>query len=113
MEKGECMNNKEILEAARKNKERGKEFENKEIIRSNSLGLGVAMLVAFVLYMIEYFLKGTMNIGIGAVGMTAAGVQSLYEGIRLKRASIIIAGIIISLLSVLLIIMFVVQAVSK
>ncbi|MBQ6789342.1 MAG: hypothetical protein IJO52_07250 [Clostridia bacterium] len=107
------MNSKEILEAARKNKERGKEFETKEINRSNSLGLIAAMVVGLVLYLLEFFLKGTMNIGIGAFGMTAAGVQSLYEGIRLKRTSIIIAGIIVSLLAVLLIIMFIIQVVSK
>ena len=61
------MNNKEILEAARRNKERGKEYENKEITRSNSIGLIAAIVVGLVLYLLEYFLKGNMNVGVGAV----------------------------------------------
>ena len=39
------MNNEKILEAARKNKNRGKEFEQKESTRSSLLGSLVALLV--------------------------------------------------------------------
>lgn len=44
------MNNEKILEAARKNKNRGKEFEQKESTRSSLLGTLVALLVGIGLF---------------------------------------------------------------
>ena len=56
------MNNEKILEAARKNKNRGKKFEQKESTRSNLLGTLVALLVGMGLFLLEYFVDNSVNI---------------------------------------------------
>ena len=83
------MEKNKILEAARNNKSRGCEYESKESMRSSILGSIIAMLVGIVLFMVEYFVKDTVNISLIAVGMTAACVQALYEGIKSKKIYLI------------------------
>lgn len=76
------MNNEKILEAARKNKNRGKEFEQKESTRSSLLGTLVALLVGIGLFLLEYFINDTVNIGFIAVGMTASGYSRFTRGLK-------------------------------
>lgn len=102
------MDNEKILEAARKNKNRGKEYENKESTRSGLMGTLAALIVGIVLFLIEYFVSNSVNVGMIAVGMTACGVQSLYEGIKLKKSYLTVTGIIQSIMAVCAIVMFIV-----
>ena len=46
------------------------------------LGTLVALLVGIGLFLLEYFINNSVNVGFIAVGMTASGVQSLYEGLK-------------------------------
>lgn len=105
------MDKEKILEAARANKNRGKEYENKQIDRGGLLSVSIAFLVSVGLFLLEYLTKGTLNCGLLAVGMTAGGVQYLYEGITLKKARTIVIGIIYSAIALLLILAFVGQVV--
>lgn len=107
------MNNEKILEAARKNKNRGKEFEQKESTRSSLLGTLVALLVGIGLFLLEYFINDTVNIGFIAVGMTASGVQSLYEGLKVRKLYLTIIGAIQTLIALIAILAFVGQVVLQ
>lgn len=107
------MNHDKILEAARANKNRGMEYENKEISHSNLLSSFIAILVAAGLFFIEYFINNTVNVGLIAVGMVAVCVQYLYTGFKLKKLIAIIAGIISAVIAILFIIAFVIQVVES
>ena len=105
------MDNKTILAAARKNKGRGKEYENKESIRSNLLSSAIAISMGLILYMIEYFVKDSVNVSLIAVGITAACVQSLYEGIKTKKLYLIIIGCVELIIVIFALILFIAQVV--
>jgi hypothetical protein len=107
------MNNEKILEAARKNKNRSKEFEQKESTRSSLLGTLVALLVGIGLFLLEYFINNSVNIGLIAVGMTASGVQSLYEGLKVRKLSLTVIGAIQTLIALIAILAFVGQVVLQ
>ena len=107
------MNNEKILEAARKNKNRGKEFEQKESTRSSLLGTLVALLVGIGLFLLEYFVNNSVNIGFIAIGMTASGVQSLYEGLKVKRHYLTVLGAVQTLIAIIAILAFVGQVVLQ
>ena len=106
------MNKEKILEAARKDKNRGMEYENKESTRSSLLSSLIALVVGTGLFFLEYFIKKTVNVGLIAVGMTAVCVQYLYVGLKLKKPFSIIAGIISALIAALFILAFVIQVVA-
>lgn len=105
------MDRDKILEAARRDKYRGREYENEEGMRGSLLSVAVSLIVGVGLFVLEYYTKGTVNIGLIAVGCTVAGVDSLYEGIKLKRTGLKIVGIVMSLTAIAAIALFVGQAV--
>ncbi|MBE6769496.1 MAG: hypothetical protein E7548_01930 [Ruminococcaceae bacterium] len=105
------MENEKILESAQNNKDIGKEYEKESAARSSLLGSLVAFLVALALLLLEYFVKSSVNTGLIAVGMTASGVQHLYEGIKIKKTYMIVIGIIQCLIALLAILVFVGQVV--
>lgn len=107
------MNNEKILEAARNNKNRGKEFEQKESTRSSLLGTLIALLVGIGLFLLEYFVNNSVNIGLIAIGMTSFGVQSLYEGIKIKKSYLILIGAIQTSIALIAILAFVAQVVLR
>lgn len=107
------MDNEKILEAARKNKNRGKEFEYTESTRSNLLGTFVALLVCISLLLLEYFVNDSVDIGLIAVGMTASGVQSLYEGFKIRKPYLIVSGAIQTLIALTAIFAYIGQVVLK
>jgi len=112
LERINIMDKEKILAAARSDKHRGEEFENKETARSGLLSSAIALLVGVVLFLLEYFLKDTVNVGLIAVGVTAAGVDSLYEGIKLKRHYMTVIGIVQLLAAIFAILFFIAKVVS-
>ena len=112
LEKEIDMDNKTILEAARNNKGRGREYENKESARSSLLGSAIAIVIGMILFLVEYFVKDSVNVSLIAVGMTAACVQSLYEGIKTKKTYLIVIGCVESLIVVFALLVFLAQVVS-
>ena len=87
------MERDEILSAAKKDKQ-GKESERAEEKRSSLLGAFAALVVGIILLCLEYIKKGSINWSVLAAMMTAVAVQSLYEGIKLKRIHWIILGVL-------------------
>ena len=111
LERIDFVDKEKILAAARSDKYRGKEFENKETTRSGLLGSAIALIVGVALFLLEYFVKDSVNVGLIAVGMTAAGVDSFYEGIKLKRHHMTIIGIIQILAAFFAILLFIAKVV--
>jgi len=107
------MNNEKILESARKNKDKGKEYEKKEVTRSNLLGSLVALIVGASLFLLEYLVDNSINIGFIAIGMTASGVQSLYEGFKIKKIYLLFSGIIQTLIALAAILAFIGQVILQ
>lgn len=107
------MDKEKVLAAAQKNKYMGKEYENKVSIRGGIWSSFVALLVGVFLCLLEYFCDGTLNIGLIAVGLTASGVEFLYEGIKVKKTLMMVAGTIEAIAAIFVILAFVGQVVLK
>ncbi len=103
------MNDDQILAEARKDPNRGREYDNKVLNHSSLLGTFIALLVGTGLCLLEYSLKKTVNIGLIAVGMTAVGVQYLYSGIKLRKPLTIAAGSVAAILAVVFILAYIIR----
>ena len=101
-----------ILAAARNEKHKGKEFENKESARSGLLSSAIALIVGIGLFLLEYFVRDSVNIGLIAVGMTACGVDYLYTGVKLKQHYKTVIGSVQLLVAILFILFFVAKVVA-
>lgn len=112
LERDGIMEKEKILEAARVDKNRGKEFENKQAVRGSLISALFALFVGIGLFCLECIMKGTLNFGLVAVGMTAVGAQYLYEGITVKKVHMIILGVIYSVLALFFVLAFIGQVVS-
>ena len=101
------MNKDEILKAARQQKSKGKEYENHTAIKSDQLCGAVAVFLGIALFFFEYFISGIVDFGLIAVGLSAAATQLLYEGIKTKKAWMIICGSAESLIALFSILAFI------
>lgn len=106
------MDKEKILAAARNEKYRSKELENKESIRSSLLGSAVALVVGIALFLLEYFVQDSVNVGLVAVGMSATGVDALYEGFKLKRHYMTVIGVSQMIIAILAILLFIAKVVT-
>ena len=105
------MDKEKILAAARNDKRRGQEYENKESIRGSLLGELITLIIGVGLFLLEYYVKNSINFGLIAVVFTASGVDALYEGIRLKKHHLTMIGSLMSLGAVVAILFFLRQVV--
>ena len=69
-------------------------------------------MVGVILFLIDYFAKGNVNVSLIVVAMTAAWVQSLYEGIKNKKLYLIIIGAIEAVMAFVFLLVFISQVVS-
>lgn len=106
------MDKKSILEAARKNKTRGCEYETKESARGSLLASAVSIFAGVILFLVEYFVKNSINVSMIAVWMIAGCVQNLYDGIKNSKVYMTIIGTIKAIIALLAIIIFIGQVVS-
>ena len=101
------MDRAKILEAARENRGRGKEYENRESVRGSLLGLVVASAISACLFLAELFVKSEINTSLITVIMAAMGVQSLYEGVRVKKFWLSTMGVVALLIALVAVLAFV------
>lgn len=106
------MDKDQILAAARNEKHKGKEFENKESARSGLLSSAIALIVGIGLFLLEYFVRESVNLGLIAVGVTACGVDYLYTGIKLKQHYKTVIGAVQLLVAILFVLLFVTKVVA-
>jgi len=102
----------EILKAAQNEKYAGKEFDNRTESRATLWASLISLIVGAVLFFVELLAKGTWNIALIAVAMTASCVELLYEGIKLKKVWKIIIGAIGALIALFFILGFIGQVIS-
>ncbi|MBQ1196914.1 MAG: hypothetical protein IIX44_11785 [Clostridia bacterium] len=102
------MKNDDILKAAQRNKIRGKEFENREETLSTMISYITSIIVGTILFVVEYYSKGHLNISLIIVAITAIGSDTLYKGIRLKKKLSIVMGIILSTIALLALVAYLV-----
>ena len=107
------MDKNEILSAAQKDKTRGKEFENKEILRANGFSAFVALFFSLIFMMLDLIAKRPANGGYLAIAVSIFMFVYLYEGIKLKRKLFIVTGIIYSIMFVIILILHVTQIFAK
>ena len=107
------MDNTSILAAARKDKHRGQEYENKESIRSNLLSSAITLAIAGVLLLVEILATDHWNVSLIIVILVFTGVDRLYEGLKLKRHLKTISGIIKLLVALVFVFIFIGQVVAK
>ena len=106
------MNKDNILAAARREKFKGKEFENKEEIRSSTIGYAIVLILGIILVLVEYFAKGTLHFGMLALGATSVGVDNLFLGIKFTKYGKIIFGACMLFIAALFILIYIGQVVA-
>ena len=106
-----AMEKNKILEAARNNKAKGREYEQIESVRGSLLGSFAAIIVGLALFLIDYFVQGNVNISLIVVAMTAAWVQSLYDGIKSRKLHLIIVGGVEAIMAFAFLIVFITKVV--
>lgn len=107
------MDKETILAAARSNKHRGDEFEQKESIRSNLLSSAITLAVAGILLLVEVLAMDYWNVSLIIVILVFTGIDPLYEGLKLKRHLKTISGIIKLLVALVFVFIFIGQVVAK
>ncbi len=107
------MKNEDILEAARKEKDKGNEYENKVFIKSGLLGAAVALFIGIILFLIEYYVKGTYNWGFMLIVFAGHCADLLFQGIKTRKGWRIILGAICGIIALLLTFAFACQMVTK
>ena len=103
------MNKQEILSAAKKQGKRGCEAEARTEMISNFLGTIVALTTAIALCLWEWIAEGAVDYRLLTVITVTLGIQLLYEGIKNKKVTPIIFGVIQLLIAIVAIVMVVIQ----
>ena len=98
-----------ILQAAQRNRDRGKEFEIHEDTASSLISFAASLMVGIILFAVDYFIKGIINVSLIIVGITALGADTLYRGIVFRKVWKIIVGSILLAIALLIIITYVVM----
>ena len=106
------MDKENILAAARNQKERGKEYEHKEEMRSSALGYAITLTLGFILAIVEYLTQGSIHLGMLSLGAVSVGVDALYLGLKMKKYGKAVFGAFMLLIAVLFVLIFIVQVVA-
>lgn len=107
------MNREDILAAARENEFKNKEYEKHTLLRGDNLSAVIGMLLAVILFFIEWWVKKDMNIGLATIIFAMSAIQSIYEGIKLDKKRCIIVGIISAIFAVLSLLLFIAMMVIE
>ena len=107
------MNKEQILNAAKKNKLKGNEYETTESVRSSLLGMIVAILVGSALFLIELCVGKRVNVSLISVVSALMGIQWLRDGVKLRRIYMIVAGIVFLVVALVTFLVVIVGVASK
>ncbi|WP_432650423.1 DUF6442 family protein [Huintestinicola sp.] len=95
------MNKEEILEKSRRENGQKDPYEMEINLKASQIGTMCALILCFVLFVVQILAGGGMNYGLWGVIMAACGAANLYAGIRLKNKNRIALGICYLLLGLL------------
>ena len=100
------MNKEDILAAARKNGAGMGEYEKQTLLRGDNLSAVIGMLLGMILFVVEWIVKGEINVGLAAMLFTISATQSIYEGIKLQKKICVIVGVFIAIIALLSLVLF-------
>ncbi len=106
------MDREERLKMMRE-KPRGDEYERFTLLKGDNLAACIAGLIGIVLILVKLVAGHKFDFGICAMVFTVTSIQSLYEGIRLKKWWLIVGGIISGLVALIMIILFLAEVFIK
>ncbi len=104
--------NDEFLAAARNEKLRGMEYENKILYRSTLIATIIMICVGLILCGVKYFFEKKVDLGMISLVSTVISIQLLFEGISLKTMWKTIIGILTAIIALLALIAFFWQVTS-
>ncbi len=102
------MDKNKILESVQ-NTNKGKEFERGIFVKTDRIGYYVGYLTCIILFCIDLFAKQSFNLTLCIAVFLMSGVQTLYEGIKLKKAVYIIFSIFFLILAILALVAFILE----
>lgn len=104
-------NKEEILKAAQKSRKYG-EYEVNTEHYGSIFASSAAIIIAVLLFLLEYIVKGSGNIGFLGVSLTFTCVLYLYTGIKLKSVIKIILGSVFGVFALIFLFVFIRQVIS-
>lgn len=87
------MNKEEILEKSRRENSQKDPYEMEINLKASQIGTICALILCFMLFVVQILAGGGMNYGLWGVIMAGSGGSSLYAGIKLKLKSRVWMGI--------------------
>ena len=107
------MDKEKILNAARNEKYRGREYENKEEFRSTALGYAITLALGVGLTLVEYIVKGYIHFGMLSLGAVAVGVDNLYLGFKMKKYGKVAWGAMMLFFAAVFVMLYFVQVITE
>ena len=101
------MNREDILAAARENGMKNEEYEKHAILKGDNVSALIGMLLGFVMFFAELWIKKEFDIGLATILLTMTATQTIYEGVKLHKKICIFVGLFIAVLAVLSLLLFV------
>lgn len=101
------MDRDEILKSAQNNGNKGKEYERHSLLRGDNIAANIGMLVCIAMIMTELYIKKQLDYGLCGILFTVTGIQSISEGIKLKKWWLIVIGILEALVATLMTFVFI------
>ncbi|MGB4661753.1 MAG: DUF6442 family protein [Mobilitalea sp.] len=101
------MNREDVLKSAQDNGNKGKEYERHSLLRGDNLAANIGMLVCIAMIMSEFIVTKQFDFGLCGVLFTVVGIQSINEGIKLKKWWLVVTGIFEAILATLMIFVYI------
>ncbi len=96
------MDRDEILASAKSDKGRTNEFENRIGLKSGLLGSFVSLTAVIVFLLVEFKIRGTVNLGFPAIVFWGNCADRLFVGIKTGRKIAIVVGVLSGLCAIIL-----------
>ena len=88
------MDKDKILASAKKDKQKGQEYENQEMKKNGNWSLLGGVIVATIMILIEYFKCGTLNVALIVTLSIMAGIMNFLDGIKVRKKLWIFCGVL-------------------
>lgn len=103
------MNRDEILNLAKNDSERGKEFEKESLIKSDAIVGYIGILLCIALILINYFAKHDISYDLLTVVFSISAISQIKEGKINERRISMCGGIICAIVAVLFLIVYILE----
>ena len=101
------MKKEEVLAAARKEKFKGKEFENNIVKNSYGFGIVISLIPAILILTLEGCIRQHLNFGVVSVLFFEIGAQSVFEGVNNRKSYLNVIGTLIIIMAIMALLVFI------